>query len=293
MIIWIKKHIPHAAAPADISTKEYVLFSLPLLFSFILKQLGGQMSIFFIGYFRDTAEVGLYSAALSFAKLTSLSLDIMLFMFVPIVSELSAKQQDEEIKRIIRVTSSVLFITSSFFLVSFLLIPKLVMTVSFGRNFAEAYKALAILSISYFYYANCGISGALLVCFGETKKYFIADLFSVVAALMVFPIFVKNYGFVGASYAVLVRMLVLNSLWLIFTYRMTGLLPVTGKMFVCCLITLSVVIGCKIVFNSEWVVVLMLCITSISILSWRFVSPSMLELCSVLREQGLFRKVGG
>jgi O-antigen/teichoic acid export membrane protein len=281
MIAWIINNILRAeksSAPASISIREYVLFSLPLLFSFILKQLGGQMNIFFIGYFKDTREIGLYSAALSFAKLTSLALDIILFMFVPTITELSARQQDDEIKRIMRIVSSVLFVSSSILLASFLLIPKLIMKISFGGNFVEAYMGLSVLSIAYFFYANCGLSGAVLICFGETRKYFIADFLSVMACLIVVPILVKNYGFIGACYAVLVRMIVLNSLWMAFAYRTAKILPMTSEIFFSSMIAVGLVICYKMFSNSESVFVLILYVVSVSVLTWRLLRPLIKEL---------------
>ncbi len=197
---------------SSFSLKNFVFFSLPLLFSFILKQLSGQIATIFISLFSNIQDVAFYSAALSFARLVSLPLNVILFMFVPVMTNLWATKKDpeyvfEKIFKINLMCSVVIF-------VNLIIFSKTIIEISFGFKFVIAYKALYILSLAQVFYSLCGCYGASLIAFGKSKYYFWGDLVSVIISFSLFPFFTKKYGFIGASYVILIRMIILGLFWL-------------------------------------------------------------------------------
>ena len=102
-----------------IQIRELLSFSLPLVFSFILMQFGAQMNNIFLGYYRTSTEVGLFSAALSFSKIISLPLTIVLFMFLPVMSEYWRKNQIVEMEKVFKIICRWLFVVSGLIFVIF------------------------------------------------------------------------------------------------------------------------------------------------------------------------------
>lgn len=236
VFIWVEKFAPTSnASSVNFSEKYFFLFSLPLVFSFILKQMSGRIGIFFIGFFRDTTEIGFYSAALSFARLISLPLTLVMFMFVPVISGLWANKNQAEIKNIFYTVTKWIFIPSSFLLIIFLIFPNSIIIHTFGPKFESAYKALWIISLGHFFYSLCGLGGSLLIAFGETKKYFLGDLCGILISLALGPFLVKNFGFIGAAYIVLIRLVIINIIWAIFAYKISKLIFINVNVVLCLL----------------------------------------------------------
>ena len=137
-----------------------------------------------------------------------------------------------EIKKVFHKVSKWVFIPSSFLLIIFLVFTKVIITRTFGVQFESAYKAIWILCTGHFLYNLFCLGGALLIAMGETKRYFFADLCGVLVSFALFPFLVKYSGFTGAAYVTLIRLIVVNGIWMISVYRISKLVPVDfGIMF--------------------------------------------------------------
>jgi len=209
----------------DFKIKELFLFSLPLLFSIILKKFGGQISTIVVGFFRDTKEVGYLSAALPFSRFVGLPLNVVLFMFLPVMSRYWHKKDHEELKVIFKAICNWLFCISGFIFFVFILHSELIITKSFGISFLPAHSALIILAIGQFFNVLCGPTGAFLLAAGESKKYFIGDFVTLFFTLLLYIYFVPKFGFLGAAYINTIHLIILNIVYLIFVYRIAKLSP--------------------------------------------------------------------
>ncbi|HEC92382.1 MAG TPA: hypothetical protein ENI51_05225, partial [Candidatus Atribacteria bacterium] len=89
--------------------RELMFFSLPLLFSFILKRFSGQIGNIFIGFFKDTREIGFFSAALPLSQVINFPLSAVLFMFLPVASNYWHKERYGDLRDIFKTVSKALF----------------------------------------------------------------------------------------------------------------------------------------------------------------------------------------
>ena len=212
--------------------REFILFSLPLLFSFILKRFGSEISNIVVGFFRNTEEVGYLSAAIPFAHLIIFPLTALLFMFLPVMSEYWHKKKHEELRHIFKTVCNWLFCVSGLLFLFFVLFSEPIIVKSFGENFQPAHKALIVLSFGQFFNAICGPTGALLLAAGESKKYFLGDFISISASFILYLIFVPRFGFLGAAYINTAHMILLNLFYLIFVYKVSRLSPFRKNMLI-------------------------------------------------------------
>jgi len=224
--LWLKKSVSFNKKNAvQFDIKEFLLFSLPLMFSFVLKGIGDQVSNVFVGFFKDTKEVGLLGAALSFSRLIVFPLTAVLFIFFPVASEYWHKKRHNELKIVFNTICNWLFVVSGFVFFVFLIFSEEIIVISFGIDFRPAHKALIILSIGQLFYAICGPTATLLLAAGASKKHFIGDFLSLSISVILYFLVVPTYGFLGAAYVNMAYFFVLIIIYLFFAYKITGLLP--------------------------------------------------------------------
>ena len=227
--VWLKRNVSFTNGnySGNFKMKELILFSLPLLFSFILKRFGGHIGNIFIGFFRDTKEVGFFSAALPLSNLVSLPLNVLLFMFLPVMSKYWHKEKHEELRIILRTVNNWLFCISGLFFIFFVLYSDLIIIKSFGKEFLPAHSALIVLSAGQFFNAICGPTGSFLLAAGKSRKYFMGDFISLILSSILFVFFIPKFGFLGAAYIAAVQLVFLNIIYVTFFYKIVKVNPFT------------------------------------------------------------------
>jgi O-antigen/teichoic acid export membrane protein len=230
----------------NFEARELVLFSLPLLFAFILSHIGIELHTILLGYFKNTTQVGLYSAALPFSQFISVPLTIVLFMFLPVASQHWYGRNIEELQSVFKFVCRWIFIVSCPIFLSLTLFSREIITVTFGSSFSPAHKALIILSIGHFFNALCGPTGALLLATGESKKYLLGDLIGVGGALFLCLYYlIPKMGVIGAAYAGMGQLLIVNIIRVIFIYQKTEIIPFNFRLFAGILLTVGIVVVLK------------------------------------------------
>jgi O-antigen/teichoic acid export membrane protein len=239
----------------NFEARELVLFSLPLLFAFILSHIGIELHTILLGYFKNTAEVGLYSAALPFSQFISLPLTILLFMFLPVASQHWYGRNIEELQSVFKFVCRWIFIVSCSIFLALTLFSREIITVTFGSSFSPAHRALIILSVGYFFNALCGPTGALLLAAGESKKYLLGDLIGVGGALFLCLYLIPKMGVTGAAYAGMGQLLIVNIIRVIFIYQKAKIIPFSFRPFAGLLLMVGIVVVLKdVIYINNFVV---------------------------------------
>ena len=96
LVVYSIKHLPFSVkfAPkmiADPVSKELILFSLPLLGMVMLDLIVAWTDTLMLGYFKVSADVGLYNAAITLARFLSFPLQALTLIYVPVISEFTLK----------------------------------------------------------------------------------------------------------------------------------------------------------------------------------------------------------
>ena len=207
--------------------KELLLFSLPLLGIAMLGLVVTWTDTLMLGYFKDSSDVGLYNGALPLARLVPLPLLSTLFIYVPVLAQLYAKNLNHEMKRTYQVLTKW---TTSLSLPLFLLLmvfPEDILNIVFGNQYIEAAQALRILSVGFFFDTFLGANGSILMIMGRTKLLMWASLFTASLNVALNAILIPHLGIVGAAIASLAAYSAMNMYILIRLYQLCGMQPFT------------------------------------------------------------------
>lgn len=229
LIIYASKHLSSlikitkpAVTPA---TRELLFFSLPLLGVAMLGMIIAWADTLMLGYFKTSAEVGLYNAAHPLAHFISTPLDALLLVYMPLTTGLYAREQMSEMRRNYSIlTKWLCSLTLPLFLILFLF-PDVVLNLFFGANYIFAAKALRILSLGFIVTNFLGPNGATLIAIGESKFIMWATLATAVLNVGLNVILIPPFGIAGAAVASVVAITSINLIRCWKLYALTKVQP--------------------------------------------------------------------
>lgn len=213
-------------------SKEILTFSYPILFSQVLTFANLWMDSTFLGYFRTSQQVGIYSAAQRTAFLSSLIMLSFNAIFAPVISGLCAEERFDELGYHFRSITKWMFTINLPICLAMLLFAEPLMGI-FGSQFASGATSLRILSLGWLIMSATGPTNRTIAMSGRSKLNLanILVAFALHVALNLFLI--PRHGIVGAAWATtistglgsVVTCLEVNLLLRIFPYRLDFLKP--------------------------------------------------------------------
>ena len=213
--------------------RELFSFSWPLIFTTVAGMVMGWMDTFMLGYFLSPSAVGIYNAALPTAGLLKNAAKSILVLFIPVASELYAKDRKDELKSIYEVVTkwALSLLLPGFLLMA--LFSESIIRIMFGAEYVGGATALSILAFAFFLASVLGPANYILQTYGKTKivmkGYFIGAGVNFALNFLLIPIYGINGAAIatGFSYA-LMGVLYLFSVWhheKMLPFRMNHLKP--------------------------------------------------------------------
>ena len=179
--------------------KERISFAFPLFFSAVFINVMQWIDTFFIGYFRSTAEVGIYNVALPLATSLGIFLTAFAPIFYPIIASMIAKGQEKNVHQVYATMIRWTYLFSAPLLLLIILFPKLIINIFFGEQYLAASTVLVILSLSYFINITVGLTFETLVSFGKTKLIFWLNSLAVIVNILLAVLLTPRFGIIGAA----------------------------------------------------------------------------------------------
>jgi len=205
--------------------KELISFSLPLLITSILGFIMNWTDTLMLGYYKSAALVGLYNAAAPLARLISIFLGSIGFLYIPIASQLYAKGKIKEMGRNYQILTKWIFLlTLPIFSIMFLF-PEAVISFIYGSKYVAASQVLRILASTAMFHIFLGLNGMSLVILKESKFIVFASLISAILNVVLNIMLIPPYGIFGAAIASLGAYVIGNSLSSLRLYQTTGIHP--------------------------------------------------------------------
>jgi O-antigen/teichoic acid export membrane protein len=181
--------------------KELLLFSLAFLGISILYTGTTWIDTLMLGYFMLPSDVGLYNAAQPFTSLLLMVLTAATFLYLPIVSQLYAKNQKDEMKRTYTALTKWIFMATLPIFLILVLFPEATLNILFGSRYIAAAPALQILSLGFFIQTILGTSSYILTAMGHVRFIMWSVLISFIADVALNIILIPIWGIVGAAIA--------------------------------------------------------------------------------------------
>lgn len=235
--IWImdrafKKRMQNSDVTHPITMREVLDISLPMLMTSSMVYFIGQTGVIMLGIFRSNSEVGYYSVAVNMAALTSFVLQAINSMAAPKFSELFHTGNVDELFRIARKSTKLIFWTTMPILMFLIIFGLPVLRVAFGEDFTVAYPALVLLVIGQFVNSVSGSTGIFMNMTGHQKAFRNIILFSVIINLVCNVLLIPRFGINGAAFSGMLAISFWNIVTLIYIklkYGKTlGYIPTLG-----------------------------------------------------------------
>lgn len=228
-LFFIKSCFPEIVQPPFIAVSKVqglklLRISAPLSLAFFLSFIANWTDTLMIGYLKLYKDVGIYSAAMKTALISSLILVSFNAVFAPFISDLHNKRQIEKLGKLFKIVTRWIF-TAGLGAFLFVLLQSRQILFLFGPGFDEGVSCLMILSFAQFVNASVGSVGLILAMVGREKLLMISVFFSCVMNVWLNYVLIPIYGITGAALATGTSTIFLNLLMLFQVYRILGIHP--------------------------------------------------------------------
>lgn len=183
----------------------FIKDSLPMMLSSSILIFLGWMDTFVMGVYETDSNVGIYNVCIKIATITSFTLLAINSILAPKIAKSYAEGNEAHYKKLIRFSTKLNFLVSSFVIVGILLFNKLLLSI-FGPEFIKGQTILFILCAGQMVNSFSGSVGIILQMIGKQKVYqnFVisALLINLILTILLTPI----YGGIGAATATVISM---------------------------------------------------------------------------------------
>ena len=206
-------------------TKELLSFSIPLLAVSMLMMVLSWTDTLMLGYLTTPDIVGLYSVALPLAMLLSMIITSMSFIYIPIIAKLYSQNLIYELKKTYAILTKWVFLISSIIFFILIVFPDIVLDILFGSRYISASVALQILAFGFFMNICLGFAYNTLLVLGKSKFLMWTFAISAIINIILNMILIPLMGFIGASIATAVSIIIAKVLNAIELYRFFNIHP--------------------------------------------------------------------
>lgn len=236
----------------DLHASEMMRFSAPLLIAGILDMLLVQTDTLMLGYFRPSAEVGLYNAAYPLAYGVTMLLTAFGFIYYPMISRLDADDEGAEIAVIYRIVAKWVFVLTFPLVVVFVVFPSDVLAVFFGTSYAAGGTALAILTVGFFISTATGRNRHTISALGYSKVLMVTSLVAFTLNVVLNLLLIPRYGSTGAAVTSTASNFALNVILIGVLYSWFDI-SLFSKPVVRTYLLLPVVVVPTVAIGSRWI----------------------------------------
>lgn len=196
-----------AAKPQPIS-RELIAFSTPIIAILIASTINANFSTVMLSSLRSLGDVAMYQIALPIANIVMILAGSIAIIALPLTSELWAKHNMKQLRRIIELLLKALFAVVIPMVIIFITFPELVIGMLFGESYLQANGILQLLSVAVIFQSLVMVSSSLLLGIGDTRTLvkiaFLITATNVITSIVLIP----TFGIMGAAMSLLVTYVV-------------------------------------------------------------------------------------
>jgi O-antigen/teichoic acid export membrane protein len=206
-------------------TRNLLVFSVPLLFISVLNNIMHWTDTLMLGYFKTSSVVGIYNGAITLVTLLPTLLTAAAFIFIPITTELYAKNMIWEIGRCYQMLTKWVFLGTIPIFFILVIFPKISLNFLFGPAYGGAAFPLVILSFGSMFSVFLGFNALSLISMGRTKYIMVVSFTGMLSNVVINVLLVPSYGMTGAAIGTFSSYWIVNILNSIKLYRLTKVHP--------------------------------------------------------------------
>jgi O-antigen/teichoic acid export membrane protein len=192
-----------APGPASSQLSVLLHFSLPLAAGTALFDLAERIDVLMIGFYREEADIGVYSAGSSLARFLLIFLASTLPVMATLAAEAAGRGTAQELSRLHRTTTRWMLFSTGPIAAGLLLYPVEAITLLFGPEYSGAGSSLRILVVACLVPALTGPTGLFLDALGKTRWTLAFIVVRVLANILLNLILIPRFGIEGAAWGTL------------------------------------------------------------------------------------------
>lgn len=213
-----KQHVSSSSLPVS----KLIIDSFPIMITSSLMMLMGWTDVIMIGVFMTEYDVGVYTAALKLALLTSLSLIAVNSILAPKISYMHSIGDEAGMKVVVMLATKLIFFTSLPVLFVFMVAPEFFLNI-FGQEFKRGAIVLMILSIGQLINSMSGPVGHILNMTDRQVIFQYIMLISVLLNITLNYLLIPMYGIEGAAISTAASTILWNLLSVVYIHKKFGL----------------------------------------------------------------------
>lgn len=221
---WLKIALPLELnkVPAVFQIKSWIKTSLPLFIFGSMQIVLPQIPVIMLGAISSADHVGLFSASYRLANTLAFLPGAVRIVMGPIIARMYAENENHKLQRLLTLTVRVTFVFDIILGIIFILLRKPFLEI-FGPEFIVAQWALIILIIGNIIDALMGNSSVLLSMIGKEQIVAGSYVFVVITNIILNFFLIPQYGFLGATIASTLCLILVKVILSIYTLKKTGL----------------------------------------------------------------------
>lgn len=195
--------------------RGWLAFSLPLFFANTFNFALNWTDNIVIGKFMTSADVGVYAVSFSLASFLLFFQTSFVSVFVPIISRLYAKKDDDGVLLVYKKAQYWAFSIALPFAFVLIFFTKNLINFIYGKSFMGSTVPLIILAVGFLFNVYTGVNLALIKVAKQTVFLFKTKLLMTGLNVILNVILIKKYGIVGAAIATTFALSLEQSIYLI------------------------------------------------------------------------------
>lgn len=205
--------------------KELLLFSIPLMISGSLSILMNNFDTFMIGYFLNSASVGIYNIAYGISVIMLIPLSLFGYIYFPLSSKLLKEDKNRQIKRLLPLVNKWGTMSVLPLIFIFLAYPTQIISLLFGTEYTGANQALQILTLGYIPHLLNGKTGETLKSGGFTQIILFAAIIATLVNISLNFLLIPKIGVNGAAIATGISFFTLGLIYIFALFNVMKMSP--------------------------------------------------------------------
>ena len=220
----LRRRVVRLQGDEPIRVREVAAISIPLVITSIASfGVGTGVDLWVVGHFSSESDVALYGAASRLVFFVATPLIIVSQVVPPIIAELHARGEREQLERALRSVSTVAGIPAALVLGTFVVAGGAIMSLVYGSYFRQGATVLVILSCARLVAVCTGSSGVTLMMTGNQRTMMTLTIATSVMSVTAEILLAPRYGITGVAAATCAAQTLQNALQLVFARIRVGI----------------------------------------------------------------------
>lgn len=196
--------------------------SSPIMFATVFGMLISTIDLFFVQYFCNSEQTGIYSIAVRFSAIVSISLMVINTISAPKFSRLYFENDMVSLQRIVRQSTQFIFLLGLITAILLIIFSPFILNF-FGNEFVDGTLALVVLVVGQLINSATGSVGLLLNMSGNQNFLRNSAFASLMIQTLILMILVPKLGLLGAAIGSASASLIWNVSCVIYAKKKLGI----------------------------------------------------------------------